>query len=327
MSTAVHAAVVQDIAAFHPSSSPLASSTVPSLTPDPDRAVTSTLFYSSHDPARPSSEKWFVNINDPKDTNIQQDVRASSTIYDMRGQEALTHIDVTGFQALTAPSSVSAELLLEGSEEEVRREYYPEVERLLLKATGASRVVFFDHTIRKHREGELETPATRKPVQRVHVDQTPASAHKRVERHVQPPQPFSRVQLINVWRPITNAVYDFPLAVADFRSVNVREDLVPTTLVYPQPTPNGETYAVKHNAQHRWYYWSQMSPDDVLLLKCYDSASRALTEVTASAADVDPAQLRDVAGLTPHTAFKDEEGAKKGIQRQSIEVRALVFYD
>lgn len=70
-----------------------------------------------------------------------------------------------------------------------------------------------------------------------------------------------------------------------------------------------------------------MTPNDVLLLKCYDSASRELTKVTRSAADVAQDQLRDVAGLTPHTAFFDSEGSKKGNQRQSIEVRALVFYD
>ncbi len=70
-----------------------------------------------------------------------------------------------------------------------------------------------------------------------------------------------------------------------------------------------------------------MTPNDVLFLKCYDSTSRELTKVKASAAPVNEAELRDVAGLTPHTAFLDEEGAKKGIQRQSIEVRALVFYE
>ncbi len=70
-----------------------------------------------------------------------------------------------------------------------------------------------------------------------------------------------------------------------------------------------------------------MTPDDVLLLKCYDSRSRSMSKVKASAADVNQAELRDVAGLTPHTAFLDEEGAKKGIPRMSIEVRALVFYD
>jgi cephamycin C biosynthesis protein len=70
-----------------------------------------------------------------------------------------------------------------------------------------------------------------------------------------------------------------------------------------------------------------MTPDEVLLLKCYDSTSRALSTVKESAAQVDETLLNDVAGLTPHTAFYDAQGAKEGPSRQSIEVRALVFYD
>ncbi len=70
-----------------------------------------------------------------------------------------------------------------------------------------------------------------------------------------------------------------------------------------------------------------MTPDEVLLLKCYDSASRALSTVKASAAQVDETLLKDVAGLTPHTAFHDAQAATEGPSRQSIEVRALVFYD
>ena len=310
-----------------PSSPPsLTSPTFPRLIPDPSHAVSTTLFYSSASSSNASGEKWRVNINDTKDTNIAQSP-TPSLVYDLRGQEASTHIDVTGFQALTSPSTVPADVLLHASDEEVRAQYYPEVERLLLQQTGASRVVFFDHTIRKHREGEVETPQTRRPVQRVHVDQTPASAHVRVTRHVQPPVPYKRFQLINVWRPIGHPVYDFPLGVCDFRTVDVNEDMVPTTLQYPPPTPNGETFSVKWNETHRWYYWSQMTPSDVLLLKCYDSSSRALAGVKTSGAEVDVGELRDVAGLTPHTAFRDEEGAKLGPERQSIEVRALVFYD
>jgi len=140
--------------------------------------------------------------------------------------------------------------------------------------------------------------------------------------------------------------------VCESSTVDVLNDMEPTTLIYPPPTPNGETYGVKQNKNQVgkskgvrgierererkreiltdnkvWWYWSEMTPDNVLLLKCYDSASRELSKITRSGADVAQDELRDVAGLTPHTAFLDSEGAKKGIQRKSIEVRALVFYD
>eukprot|EP00026_Physarum_polycephalum_P009570 Phypoly_transcript_09698.p1 GENE.Phypoly_transcript_09698~~Phypoly_transcript_09698.p1 ORF type:complete len:310 (+),score=73.57 Phypoly_transcript_09698:182-1111(+) len=298
------------------------------LLPSKDHSVSATLSFSSPLASTPAGEKWYVNINNALIKNYEKKDE-NVTIYDMRGQESNTHVDTTGFQAITSPSSISADLLLSGNDKEIEKVYYPEVEALLLKATGASRVVFFDHTVRKPYGGpnEISDPAARKPVLLAHVDQTPASAHKRVDRHVQPPQPYKRFQLINVWRPITNTVYDYPLAVCEASTVDVEHDLEPTTLVYPPPTPAGETYSMKHNKNQVWWYWSEMTPDDVLLLKCYDSASRELTKVTRSGADVAQDELRDVAGLTPHTAFFDSEGAKKGIQRQSIEVRALVFYD
>jgi len=293
----------------------------------PSSYISTTLNYSKQSPNTPPDEKWWLDINDINNTNFESSDYPAK-IYDLRGQESSTHIDTTGFQAVTSPSTVPAEVLLGSSDAEIEKVYYPEVEALLKKHTGASRVVFFDHTVRKPRPpGTPNTPSARAPVLRAHVDQTPISAHKRVERHVQPPQPYKRFQLINIWRPISNKVYDYPLAVCDFHTLDVVNDLVPTILRYPPPTPNGETYSLKHNANHQWWYWSEMTPDDVILLKCYDSASRALTTVKASAADVQESELLDVAGMTPHSAFLDEEGAKKGIPRQSIEVRALVFYD
>jgi hypothetical protein len=294
------------------------------------RDVDATIFYSKALPSNGENEHWFIEINasaDGKRAQNYDNETVQVTVHDIRGQESDTHIDVTGFQALHSPSTVDPDLILNGTEEQVKEAYYGEVEELIKRVTGANHVVFFDHTVRKVRPGVSDsTPANRQPVLRAHVDQTPLSAHKRVERHA-PDVPWKRFQLINVWRPLKNTVYDYPLAVADFRSIDVINDLVPTTLVYPPPLPNGETYSVSYNPQHRWCYWSKMTPDEVLLLKCYDSASRALTTVKESAAPVDETLLQDVAGLTPHTAFHDVQAAEQGPSRQSIEVRALVFYE
>jgi cephamycin C biosynthesis protein len=302
------------------------------LSDDPknSHSIDATLTYSKALASNTVSEHWFLHINTSSDGKREQnyeDEMVPKIIRDIRGHESDMHIDVSGFQAVHSPSMVDPDLILNGTEDQIKQAYYDEVEQLLKRITGAKHIVFFDHTVRKVRPGQLDnTPSNRQPVQRVHVDQTPMSAHARVKRHAQD-VPWKRFQLINVWRPLKNIVHDYPLAVLDFRTIDVCNDLIPTTLVYPPPLPNGETYSVAHNPQHRWYYWSKMSPDEVLLLKCYDSASRALSTVKASAAQVDEALLTDVAGLTPHTAFYDAQGAKDGPPRQSIEVRALVFYD
>ncbi|ORY75944.1 hypothetical protein BCR35DRAFT_332941 [Leucosporidium creatinivorum] len=74
--------------------------------------------------------------------------------------------------------------------------YYSEVETLLKNVTGASKVIIFDHTIRRgEKEGEEtpDTPESRKPVSRVHVDQTPMSGRRRVERHASSPAEAERL--------------------------------------------------------------------------------------------------------------------------------------
>jgi hypothetical protein len=100
-------------------------------------------------------------------------------------------------------------------------------------------------------------------------------------------------------------VRDAPLAMADGTTV-APEDLVASDLIYPNRS--GETYSVKYNPNHRWFYFPEMTPDEALLLKCYDSASDGRTR------------------FGPHTAFVDPTTPSDVAPRESIEIRALVFH-
>ncbi|KAI9429441.1 hypothetical protein H4582DRAFT_2089171 [Lactarius indigo] len=53
-----------------------------------------------------------------------------------------------------------------------------------------------------------------------------------------------------------------------------------------------------------------MTPEEGVLIKCFDSI-----------------QDGSVAVLTPHTAFEDPTTPPDAEKRESIELRALVFYD
>ncbi|BGP23184.1 7alpha-cephem-methoxylase P8 chain related protein [Rhodotorula toruloides] len=209
-------------------------------------------------------------------------------------------------------------------EEKVKGVYYHEVDELFKREFGATRTIIFDHTIRRTEPGGKETPDTasnRKPVAWVHVDQTPASGERRVHRHAGPDADRllrGRAQLINLWRPLRGPVLDVPLAICDARTLNSDTDLVQSRLVYPREgegaQPEGETLMVKWNQGHRWYYLSEMGPDEVLLLKCWEYSP----------------QQGKVGTITPHTAFVDPRyyGKKDGVQlRESIEVRVLVFHE
>lgn len=252
-------------------------------------------------------------------------------------------VDISGFAVYNSPSSTRADSFFTQDDSDVRNGYYAEVEQLLRSKLGPSvkKVVIFDHTIRRH-----DPDSPRQPVQQVHVDQTPRAAEARVRRHLAADEVdgllSKRFQLINVWRPIGHPASDFPLAVVDWRTT-APGDLVKVDLLYPKreaqheddddrgkevlPDPEkakdtsgyevkGETYSIAPNEKHRFYYMKDMTPDEAMFIKCFDSHSQG-----------QPRGRDGVAGLTPHTAFIDPATPGDAKGRQSIEVRCLVFYE
>ncbi|KAL8708381.1 MAG: hypothetical protein Q9220_006762 [cf. Caloplaca sp. 1 TL-2023] len=230
----------------------------------------------------------------------------SMTVHDIRGEESQYTLDGTGFQ-VWKHTSKEKEFV---DDDKVRRDYYPEVESILkeasLDSTGATQIFIFDHTIRRPTASDDPSQSLRGPVRRVHVDQSYKAGPERVQHHL--PETAShllrgRYQIINVWRPIKTIRKD-PLAVADATSV-AEEDLVTVQLIYPDRV--GETFSVRANEKHKWYYLGEQTPEETLLIKCFDSA-------------VDGRARR-----APHSAFT-LEGKEGEAERESIEVRALVFH-
>ena len=187
--------------------------------------------------------------------------------------------------------------------------YYREAQDILKRATGASKVVIFDHTLR---DGSIErrtATGVREPVKYIHNDQTFVSGPRRVRDHLPPDEAGRRLKgryaIVNLWRPIGEPVESSPLALCDSRSIDAG-DVVASDLIYPDKI--GETYAFHFNPAHRWYYFPDLTPDEVLLLKIYDSAETG------------------TARLTAHTAFDDPRSPVDARPRRSIELRALVFF-
>jgi hypothetical protein len=236
-------------------------------------------------------------VEKPANSNIYSNVTTSEhvvSITDIRGRESELDIDR---DAVLTISEIPDRGHAFTNEENIIKEFYPEVENILLNnVPGAKRVCIFDHTLR--RKG-----GDRGPVTRAHIDQTPASALARVTRHLPDEAKelrCQRVRLINFWRPINGLVENHPLAWAVSGSVS-DEDLTPVAHHYP--TFSGETYGVKYNEGQRWYYWSGMNNNEALLLQCFDS---------------------EKGGRLVHSAIVDPTSTSRKF-RESIEVRALVF--
>lgn len=259
-------------------------------------SVTATLHYLKRDaekPVRyvgeppPGVPRW-NGIDDPHAVEIQ----------DARGREGSFTLDRNGFALARAPSAVRDFY----DPAEVERVYYPEVEGLLRDTLGASRVVIFDHTVRN--AGRV---GGREPSRNVHNDHTVNSAPRRVRDHLGADAEAllrHRFGIVNVWRPIRGPVRDSPLALCDAQSFT-DADLIASDLVYPHL--RGETSGVAYSPAHRWYYFSEMQPDEAVLIRVHDSA--------------DDGRAR----LSFHTSFENP-AAPGAPPRESIEVRTLVFF-
>jgi hypothetical protein len=193
-------------------------------------------------------------------------------------------------------------------EAEVRSTYYAEMEALVKQESGCKRVVVFDHTLRTASEDQRETQKIRDIVSRVHNDYTEWSGPQRV-RDLLPKEAESllqkRLAIVQVWRAINQPIRSNPLALADARSVAV-EDLLVSERRYPDRV--GQTYRLKYNPAHRWFYFPELARDEAIVFKVYDSATDGR------------------ARFTPHTSFADPATPPGAPPRQSIEARVLAFF-
>ena len=193
--------------------------------------------------------------------------------------------------------------------EQVRTVYYPEVEQLVKAATGASRVIVFDHTVRVEDDAARDARSARGPVHVVHNDYTECSGRRRVHDLLDAEDAANflehRFAIVNVWRSIGPAIETTPLAIVDARSV-ARESLLATDLVRPDRT--GEIYQVAYHPDQRWFYFPNMRREEALLLKCFDSATDGRARFTA------------------HTAFDNPAATDDALPRESIEVRTLISF-
>ena len=193
-------------------------------------------------------------------------------------------------------------------EAELKSVYYPEVEDLIKHESGAARVVIFDHTLRSGEEAEREARLIREPVLSAHNDYTEWSGPNRA-REFLPEEAEDllkrRFAIVQVWRAISRPIQSNPLALADAGSVAM-EDLLVAERRYPHRV--GQTYRLKHNPSHRWFYFPEMRRDEALVFKVYDSEKDGR------------------ARFTPHTSFNDPTSPPSAAPRQSIEVRAFAFF-
>ncbi|MDK1288232.1 CmcJ/NvfI family oxidoreductase [Pseudoalteromonas umbrosa] len=244
-------------------------------------------------------------------------------VTDLRKASKNITLEQNGFELTTISSKVDQNDLFSKHDHAVLA-YQQEIKSLLYKQLNFDDIIFFDTTVRCEHTSHESQSGVLKSHPRVHADQNPNSAYQRAKPYLALDKRFGRFQIINFWRPLFKAVRNHHIALCDYQTIDPHADLVDTQLVFPPWLKDKENYSLKFNKNHKWYYWSALTPNEALVFKCFDSSSKVLQNKIAP---FKSRVLSDISGVCPHTSFFDEDGPKVGMLRSSIEVRAMVFYE
>lgn len=221
-------------------------------------------------------------------------------------------LDSHGFQLIQSPCDL--DLMDSGV---VTDQYYEHCRALLKSVTGCHVVVGGGHEYRNGLPGASGDRAV-KPTPNgsggayamgIHSDMCAV-----VERYFSRIVPGQRhFESINIWRSTkgTEPVQLMPLAVCDMTSVD------PDDIVFGDGTATGNIrqyykvvdQRVVFSPSQRWYYFPEMTQDEVLVFRQYDTRQEALNMRTVF-----------------HTAVSDPSTAKDAPHRCSIEVRMQAVY-
>ncbi len=272
------------------------------LAPRAEEAVTAALNYIIDTGEKPVNETGGPDGLERRWT--AKYVRHEVPIHDGRRAKGAMSLDTNGFELVPHATQVKDFF----DKDELKRVYYPEMERLIAERSGAIRVHVFDHTLRSSSEEVRGEKKIREPVKSVHNDYTEWSGPQRV-RDLLPDDAEAllkrRFAIIQTWRAIGRTIERDPLTLADSRSL-APKDFVAAERRFPDRV--GEIYQFQYNPQHRWSYFPRMRRDEALVFKVYDSLKDGRARWSA------------------HTSFDDPATPENAPPRESIEIRAFAFF-
>ena len=237
-------------------------------------------------------------------------------VHDGRPLQDGFRMDIHGFEIVTHRSAVGDFT----DKAEVDAVYVPEVVEFIKKRTGADEVVSRGAVLR--RSAAAAEHSSQPQAALVHIDYGPEGAAMtaaRVYAEQFPDGPgYRRALATSFWRVFSPPPQDWPLALCDFRSLRDDEGL-PNQLYFVERIPEDPLAAVVDESKmitsgseflfspdHDWWYFPDMTRDEILFFVFHDSDHSRAWRVL-------------------HSAFRDPtvEGAAP---RHSIEVRSFAFF-
>jgi hypothetical protein len=242
-------------------------------------------------------------------------------IRDARPQRDALKMEDTGFSFIKHASEVAEEPALfeqnlkdyHHTSSGVSARYEAELCDFLKEMTGAREMFAQLGGLLTRSSLRAEKKGWARPAYHVHLDFTAQAAQQLLDQtlaaHGRELKPYNRHVLYQTWRAVSPGPQDNTLAICDGSSVPFSDGVVVDSIIGPEEVPGNrfESRMSKYNPDHRWYYLSDMEPDDVLLFKGFDSAT--------------PEAMNAM-----HSSFDNPLG-EAGTPRRSIEARFIAIFD
>lgn len=226
--------------------------------------------------------------------------RQAVRIEDARPNQEKFSLDREGFTLVRWPTDITDFM----DTRAVEPEYIAECAELIRQLTGAVETCSSGPI--HCRFDNFNDPMARydgRPAHYIHDDYSENCGVATVAQQLGEIAKTGRTAIYNLWRVLTPPPQSMPLAVCDASSIDLVDEVESHVILsYPDGREvDSYTNLIKPNPKHRWYYFSDMTADEVLVFKSYDS---------------DPSR----ASRVPHCAFVDSSVAQ-GSARVSIESR------
>ncbi|MCJ1357709.1 MAG: hypothetical protein MMC33_007705 [Icmadophila ericetorum] len=227
-------------------------------------------------------------------------------VEDVRGRENSLSIDKNGFVVMKLDAAMNVEDF--GDREAIISQYLPKVAEGLKESLGASRVQVHDYLVRKSDNSfpistgkpyDWEQPATL-----LHIDSTPDGTLKIMRDLNEDVSDLldMRCQYITVWKPLRGPVKKWPLMMVDNSTVNAQSDLQARDMVFYDNVM--DTHLAYKSDAYKFMYLSDQTTTEAWLEPLFNNLPG-----------------------TPHTSFPNPAASDFDPQRESVEVRTLVYYE
>ncbi len=198
--------------------------------------------------------------------------------------------------------------------------YAAQVAQVAMRLSGADVVVPMGGMMRA---SDTTSATVQPPAAEAHVDFTESCAGRIAERLYRAAHPagpgYRRFIAFSLWRALSAPPQDMPVALCEGRSVrddegthNTKVDVaeIPTGEALYAPIEGEENMAAAtifhYSPAHRWWYFPDMTPEEVIFIKFYDSD-------------------HGTAWRCPHTAFRDHT-RPDARPRHSMEFRGMAYF-